>query len=55
MSNGRIGYSAVAVTGGLVGIIGGLYFYSKKKGLRESRRLELLSTNEIESNLLVCH
>jgi hypothetical protein len=30
-SNGRIGYSAVAVTGGLVGLIGGLFFYSKKK------------------------
>jgi len=30
-SNGSIGYSAVAVTGAVVGLVGGVYIFTKKK------------------------
>ena len=53
--NGKIGYSAVAVTGVLVGLLGGLYYFGKKKEEQKSRRKQALSEPDNEVTLLTCH
>jgi len=57
-ANNTVTYSAIAMTGGLLGLMGGVYALSKKRTLKkneENRRKQLLISSQSTENLLNAH